>query len=253
MDFYLVAGQSNAVGKGTAAESPTPNPGTAFEFNGSSLVAVEDPVGGHFDGTVTADTGSMWPAFCREYVRLTGRHVAFVQFAAGGTAQAAEAGSGSGNWDVDGDLREGAADAAERALAHLAMEDYVVNVGGVLWSQGTRDAKAIDNGRLTAETYRGALETLLTYFRARLGVDLPFHIIQTGTPNDGDTEGFRAVREAQRAVVADNAHTYLASSLAETFASTGRMQDRVHYTQEGYNDLGRDVASTVTETLLASR
>lgn len=247
LDLFVGAGQSNAVGRGDESESPTPEDDTAFEFEGDEL---EDPVGGHWDDTEEADSGSMWPAFCDEYVELTGRHVGFVAIARGRTAQSAAADGGAGNWDTEGDYRSLLVEATTDALEYFDDHDYAVNLGGVVWSQGERDARRIDTDDISVSTYRRALTEIIAYYRAELVPSLPFHVVQTGHEAEGDTDGYRAVRDAQAGVVRGDSDAYLASTLAKSFPETEKMSDRLHYTQGGYNELGRDAARTTADNLL---
>lgn len=250
LDLFVGAGQSNAVGRGDESESPTPEDDTAFEFEGDELDELEDPVGGHWDGTEEADSGSMWPAFCDEYVDLTGRHVGFVVIARGKTAQSAAADGGAGNWDTGGDYRSLLVEATTDAIEYLDDHDYAVNLGGVVWSQGERDARRIDTDDISVSTYRRALTKMIAHYRAELDPSLPFHVVQTGYDAEGDTDGYRAVRDAQAEVVWGDPNTYLASTLAKNFPETEKMSDRYHYTQGGYNELGRDAARTTADNLL---
>ena len=79
-DVFVVAGQSNAKGRGTAEEAPEVPAGAAYEATPQGEIrALADPVGG-------ANTGSAWPAFANAYTAATGRGVVIIGMAAGGYA-----------------------------------------------------------------------------------------------------------------------------------------------------------------------
>lgn len=236
LDVFLVAGQSNAEGRGSSGSSPNVPTGDGYEWTGSILTEANDPVGG-------AATGSAWPAFCNAYKAGTGRVAVLVEQATGGTAQAASSDSGSGNWDATGSLRAPAKTAFNGALSGIAAlyPNASVNIGGVLWVQGERDSQAIDAASTTKAVYKAAFVAMLAYFRAQIDAGLKVFVSKTGI-DDGnvDTAGWQAVRAAQQEVCDADPLTYMAFTGAQAFG-------QLHYTQAQYNTMGTAMGSFVAD------
>jgi len=249
MDMFLVAGQSNARGKGAAVDAPDVPDGIAFEWVGDGHVHLEDPIGDDHDPDTPV--GSAWPAFAVTYHGLTGRESVYVPAAVGGAALVAAATGGSGHWDVEADspLFRRAVQSTWDCLTHLR-GDGDPTLRGVLWCQGERDAQSIDAGEIGAPDYRGALRRLVRAFRREFDrPELPVDIFQTGRPASGDTDGFAAVREAQADLAAGDDAVHLVFEEAVTFPERGLMRDELHYTQGGYNEMGRIGAEGVAATI----
>lgn len=226
VDIFLIGGQSNAVGHGCAEASPTLPFGTAYEYGDpAKLVHLDDPVGATtIDGSAgecTASSGSPWPQFCRVYTTEAEGAVVLVQAAVGGSSLHADAAlDGRGTWAASGALRRRAKTLLEdcRAYLHSLGRDYVVR--GLLWSQGERDAQAVDDGTITGTDYEAALSDFLEW--ARRAVDAPIYIGQTGRPASGDTPGFRCVRDRQREVSTEFEGVHLASTAVVDFPDGGK-------------------------------
>ena len=247
IDVFLVAGQSNAMGRGDAEISPDVPRGFAYEYTGSDIEPLDDPVGWSFEDTDQAQTGSAWPAFGLGWF-FYGRTCALVPVARKNTAQVDDADSGDGNWDSSGELRYTASDATNEAVAWLSEEGYDPTVRGVVWVQGERDAAAIDQGRISKDDYEEGLAEMIDFYREEIGVHLPFYINQTGRREDHDTGGYRDVREAQAEIASSDADSYLATDFAEEFPDEGLMANQLHYTQKGYDLLGYYSAKAVYES-----
>jgi hypothetical protein len=236
-DLYLAAGQSNMEGIGEVP-GPVPPPGTAREYKPqtNSLVELQDPVG-------AAKVGSSLPSFAIERAALTGRSAVIVDKAVGGTAQAAAADQGSGNWDATGKRWGEAVAATDAAIAKLESIGEVPVFRGVLWCQGERDAAAIGEGKITKAVYRAALEAMIARFRAHYGPTMPFYIFRTGRLRSGDPPGFQQVRAAQEEVAEADPYTWIVFRGAVDFPAEGKMnpdpvKGELHYSQAGYNEMG---------------
>lgn len=244
LDLFIVGGQSNAVGKGKASESPTPPSGTAYEWTTSNgLVDLDDPVG---TGINEADTGSAWPQFGVSYYEATGSIPVIVQAAVGGTAQVAAADSGDGNWDESGSLRDDLLTSTQDAVSSLRDAGHDVTLCGLLWCQGYLDANQIDNGPISVADYKAAFRTMREYYRSNLLRDLPVYILQTGTPDTGPTTGFLQIQRAQMEFDDLDPRTFVVCADAKTFAAQGLMSDSAHYTQPAYNSVGESAANTIS-------
>lgn len=160
LDVFLIAGQSNARGRGDRLLSPDVPTGVAFVWSVKDLALVEadDPVG-------DARTGSAWPAFALRYHAETGRRPVLIPTAVGGSAQHVSAATQYGHWDAGQSHYLAAVQKVWTALTELKRLGYTPVFRGVLWDQGGRDAQAIAAGSTTKDQYRSALEAMLARFR----------------------------------------------------------------------------------------
>jgi len=246
--LFIAAGQSNAVGMGDSALSKMYASAKTFEyrFTGDSLKALTDPVGYselHFE---KANTGSEWPAFASEYSILTGNEIIIVQVARGGSSCNNKAELNNyGTWDEKGNLP-----LFDSAVIKIkaAEKKTRTKVGGIIWSQGERDANAINAQQLTAAAYQVSLETLINRFRKALGAGVKFYIIQTGYYIHHPREGFDAVRKVQEAISKQMKDVYIVYNETGSFEDRGWMKDEIHYNQPALNDIGRKIAMQIIQT-----
>lgn len=239
VDVYLIGGQSNGVGQGTAASSPTVPTGKVLQVNGSTITDANDPVG-------SANTGSAWPTFGLTYFNATGRRVAFVPAAVDGTAQTAAADTGAGNWDASGTMYSLSVAALNAALTALDAAGYDATLKGILWCQGEQDGGGINSSLITEAAYKGALAAMIARYRAAYGAQLPFYIFRTGTFVGQSDVGYFEVRDAQEQVAAADPYTFIVFRNAIDFPVRNLIQvDNEHYTQAGYNEMGQVGASAV--------
>lgn len=245
--LFLAAGQSNAVGMADSAMSVPCEPGTAFEYRwaSDSLVYLADPVGErelHFE---SAHTGSAWPAFAKAYHSLTGKQVVIVPAARGGSSCHFKAELNNyGTWD-----RKGRLPLIDSAIikARAAVKKTGKPIAGILWSQGERDANAINAEQLTAGEYEEQLIAVVKQFREALGRQVPFYIIQTGHYLNHPAAGFDAVRQAQENAARKMKHVFIVYTETAGFAGKGWMKDEIHYNQTALNHIGATVAEQVAQ------
>lgn len=103
--------------------------------------------------------------------------------------------------------------------------------------------------------YRTCLQNMLNYFRTTTTdsttfPQLPFYISQTGASQGGDSLGYQKVRQAQDQVAQADPYTKIAFRGAVDFIARGMMQPggSLHYLQEGYNEMGREMAKAVVSS-----
>jgi hypothetical protein len=147
----------------------------------------------------------------------------------------------NGDWSATGQRFDTAVVRLDAALAALPQSTF----RGVLWSQGERDAQAIDAGTITTEQYRAEFVAMIGRFRAKYGPTMPFWIFQTG--DKPGSKGFAAVRAVQQAVADADPYTWIVFGGAKGFAARGMMADDLHYTQQGYNEMGTVGGRAVAE------
>ena len=257
IDVFATGGQSNAKGIGDGSKSPDPQSGTAYEFenNTGNIVELDDSVG---TGKYEAFTGSAWPAFAKKYHSRTGRNVAIIPTAVGGSAQVASV--KNNHWDAGGPRRGAAVDIIGRGMDALRNEGFEPRLRGMLWSQGESDAQAITNGNLTIGEYKRAFSEMVEYFRNNIRDHFPLWLFQTGKPSTGDSSGFRKVRAAQADFPATERDVQMVSTVQKNFPDKGLIAPHrvstqevtvlshvYHYSQRGYNVMGRTGAENLNE------
>lgn len=244
-DVFVVAGQSNAVGQGNSSDSPDVEDGTALQYNRldtEELVTLDDPVGeDNSPEDRQADTGSAWPAFAVEYYEETGRNSIYVPFSVGGSEQSDKTGRDADvSWSASGNLDDWAQDKLNEALDFLDAEDYDYTLRGIVWHQGERDARAIDDGDMDKSDYKTAFEDHIDRWQDEFGSDFRWFILQVGHEDGGDTDGYIDVREAQAEVANDREYVHMVSTLQKDFPDDGKLSDSVHYNQTGLNEMGTE-------------
>lgn len=233
---FLCAGQSNMNGRGDAAECPVPPAGYGYAWqDGTGLVAM--------DSAITNVT--MLPAFVNEFVRRTGLGVIVVKYAVGGSAMAPGAAVSASFWgDTGGGYREAAVSRLRNCLSFLRSNGYAYQFGGILWSQGERDAQAIDTSDIVIADYDAGLANMMAYFRGELGGKWPFYFVRTGRLTSGDTAGWQAIRDAQDRACATDEWVMMGYTGALRFPQRGLMKtDGIHYSQAGLNECGTKLAA----------
>lgn len=243
--LFLVAGQSNAVGQGDSTSSVQCNPLEAYEYKFviDSVIALKDPVGCHELHFEKANTGSAWPAFANAYNTLTGSKVIIVQAARGGSSSHYKAELNDyGTWDDRGrvPLLDSAVIKTKGAVKKTGLQ-----VRGIIWSQGERDANAINTQQLSATEYESALEHVIIRFRKQFGANTKFYIIQTGYYIHHPVQGFDIVRKIQENISKRMKQIYIVYNQTGAFKNKGWMKDEIHYSQNALNDIGVEIAKQV--------
>lgn len=243
--LFLVAGQSNAKGTGEGEFSPSVPAGIAYwwDNDSSELVHLEDP------SPVSSSTaGSAWPAFSNRFNEITGAGVIVVNAAVGSSAQTVEAAPAMSDqhWDDSGALRSDAVSQLNSAISYLESNGVAYQFGGVLWSQGEREANAIDDATISdAANYKTVFSEMLDYFRTEFDrPNMRLVLSQTGFNDGGETTGFEQIQAAQAELVNELDYVYMGYSGAKTAPSRGQMKDELHYKQPIYNEMGKSMAVT---------
>ncbi len=242
--LFIVAGQSNAVGFVTPPYEAAKYCGTFWNWQTgvNALQPLKDPT-----NASKTNGGSAWPAFARHFFELTHRKVCILNIAQGGAAVTPIS---SNTWyGVDSTLRQRASTQYAAATASLGTlnDDYVL--GGILWIQGEAETAHIGNGNTTVEAYKAGTLDVFAFFRQLTSdADLPVYMSQIGFyegafSNTNWMNGHLAVQQAQVEMAeGDTNHVYLVFEGAKTFNKAGYMHDSVHYSQYGYNIVGKAFA-----------
>jgi hypothetical protein len=261
IDIFLIAGQSNAVGAGTADQSPrvsgTPFAGEILQFtttNSYDLQSLSGVISDANDPVCGAQSGSAWPSFGTTYNALTGRKIGFVSSAVGDAPLIPQA--SKQDWSSTGVLFPASIKRLNAALTAFAAVGYTPIVKGILWCGGETDAGAARD----AVSYHAALVWLIKRYR-NLYPMIPFYIFETGSfVGSNDDSNWHAIRAGQAATANSEVSTHIVFGGAKDFlpppavlpfpesppkgstAFKDMMASRtlyeVHYSQSGYNEMG---------------
>ena len=246
--LFIVAGQSNAVGSCRPPYEAATYCGTFwYWYNGAGeLRPLKDPTCG-----ISANAqlqGSAWPAFARRFFELTGRKVALLNVACGGSAVT---NISSNTWygaDSSNRLRVTAATqytAMTTALGTVS-EDY--ELGGLLWIQGEAECNSVGSGAIQISEYINGTLDVFRFFRDLTNKnDLPVFMSQIGYTSAVNTNattriGYQKIQDAQLSICKQNTNVYMAFEGAKYFLNSGFMYDNIHYSQSGYNIVGDSFA-----------
>ncbi len=249
IDVFLVIGDSNAVGQGSSASSPSPPAGTVFAYCADgTIVNVADPTCNAVTSAQNANTGSAWPAFGLTYYNATGKKVGLVLTGVSGSTQTAAADFGNGNWDSSGSLFTNASGALSAAMAAFTARGYQPTLRGIIVHLGANDALKINSSTITSGDYQTALTNMLARWRSTLSdPSLPIYYIQTGSNITGGVSdsGYSQVRVAQKTVTNSDPYTPLIFLNTFDFVTRGLMSSGAHPTQAGYNETGTITAANI--------
>jgi len=236
---FILAGQSNMVGSGRVSELPAQY---RDKLAGVKLLRGEDwndfqPHGNRF-GPEVAFAHAMAKAY-------PGQTIALVKHAVGGTSLLA--------WAPDWKEKQAARTANQKAgpLYKKLMEQVKpaaskseVEIAGVLWMQGERDARF----PVVAQQYGENLERLIAALRQDTGVaDLPFILGQVNPPPKR-YPGVEAVRQAQADVAKADPKVVLVST-----EDLEKHTDNLHYNTAGQLALGKRFAEAYLQLQSGSK
>lgn len=245
--YFLVAGQSNAMGVGNKEKSIQQENINVLEYNSKydDFTILNDPVGESRMGFQKAQTGSFIPALGYTYNKLTDRQVIVIQAAKGGSALTTKAETNNwGNWSPTGTLFQQSISKVEMMKSCIITENDSFKLDAIFWSQGENDGQAIAQNKITKEEYKQALINLINRYNEEFGNRVPFIIIETGRHNKSfsNDEGFTIIRKAQREVADMVQNVYIGYNETEYFIERNWLKDAVHYNQEALNHIGESLA-----------
>ncbi|WP_347270978.1 sialate O-acetylesterase [Rhizorhabdus histidinilytica] len=235
VDILIVYGQSNALGTaGNTAGAPTFNTPTARVWNGAAFIPLTSYTPSAND---TTSTGSAWAAFANEYCRRTGRHLVIVNGAKASQAIADLAKGGANYTNLSGWVTG--------AKAAIVAEGSTVGKVMVAFNQGERDSQL----KTTAATYKAALAQLWTDMKADFSAT-QLGIFTVGYYATSDVIWGQVIQTVQRLFARDTTDAFIAYDMLGAFGSHNKLKvDSVHYTQRGYNIMGREGARRFVEAV----
>lgn len=250
--LFIVAGQSNAVGYARPPYESADYCGQLWDWTSgvNALKPLKDPTNAWYPNYASA-----WPAFARAFFELTGREVALLNVARGGSAVTNH---GTNTWygeDVSNSLRVNASTqyAAMTSALGTADTDYVL--GGLLWIQGEAECSGVGNGTITTAEYKAGTLDVFRFFRELTSeTGLPVFMSQIGYTSSVKTNavllaGYHAIQAAQAELARDTEGVHMAFEGAKYFLDAGEMTDSIHYSQNGYNIVGKAFARCAANTL----
>ncbi len=247
---YLLGGQSNANGRGDAAQltAPlaSPQPDVRFYWHRTQATTnvgwlLEDqwidlaPGSGH---------GTTSPVHAREFGSelsfgramadaVPAARIAIIKYSHGGTNLYSE-------WSATGDKYATFVATVQTALASLTTASHTYELGGMIWHQGEADTGA------QADSYEANLTSLVNRVRNDIfaGQPAPFVIgslsnSQYGSQITTAGTGPYKVRQAQQAVAANMPNV----GFVNTDGYTTRPGEAIHFDHVGQISLGQDFAS----------
>jgi len=247
IDVFLIAGQSNAKGKGDSTLSPKAITGKVLQINTGVIKDANDPMGENVTGSnEKSQYGSAWPSFGNTYFNKTSRMICMIPSYKGGTAQCAAADVGAGNWDTTGVLFDSAVARVNSAMSVLATKGYNPIFKGVVWLQGENDAIALQAGTITQADYTAAFTKMIRKFRQNFGAAMPFNIIRVGTSTPYIDSYWQQIRDVQQSIANSDSMTQVVYYNAANFVTRGLMQgDGIHYNQIALNEVGQMTANAI--------
>ena len=250
VDLVLFIGQSNMAGRGDSKKATVVKKGHAYEFRAISdptkLYPLTEPFGvaeNNSESGVTENkkTGSMVSAFCESYYEATGTPIVAVSCSKGGekisffdTATKVYA---------DAVSRVNAAKEFLQSEYDSGKKEFRVKHVYVVWLQGESDGDA----GTSASVYKRSLQRIVQGFKKDIGCDQTF-IIPIGTyngNNDSLKAKYKVIRDAQIEFCAERNDTAMICSQLVDLHDNGFMKDQFHFTQEGYEIIGKDAGANM--------
>lgn len=237
-DVFVIYGQSNAFG----FAGNTPGRGTIPDYSlylkqrvGVSLNPIEYNMEYIVPGSVNSD-GHAWVEFAREYRERTGRGLIFIPAAMGGKS-IAELSKGA-----VGGYYENIIVACNNVIAQATTLGYTIRKWMMLFHQGENDQQLL--------TTRNAYQTLFQTLWADLKFDTPItqaYMFKVGNPQSRTEVSWYEVQVAQEYLCQKTYDVAMAYDACSSFTiSNGMlMADGTHYTQKGYNLMGKEGAKNV--------
>lgn len=234
-DIIITYGQSNSAGEailsGSTAGFPQPLPASLmYDFTDGTIKPIIQNI---VSSNGVASSGHAWGEFANEWYRLSGRGSVVVHCGRGAqTLQALSKGQSNNYYSrmVDG---------VAAAKARMAAQGLTVGKVYFMFHQGESDMSSFT----TFDTYRGLMIQLNDDVVADMGVDL-FCNFTVGCPANRQEYTWATIQNAQRYCTRgrDNMVTVFDGCPSFLLRDGNIGTEGVHYTQRGYNLMGREGA-----------
>lgn len=237
-DVLVTYGQSNSAGEailsGDTSGFPQPyDTSLMYDFTDGTIKKIRQNI---VSSSGVASSGHAWGEFANEWYRLSGRGIVVVHCGRG--AQSIEAlskGASSGSSDYYGLLVSGVA----AAKARMAIEGLPIGSTFVGFHQGETNQSNLT----TFDSYRGSLVKLIADLASDIGFTR-FCNFTVGCPANRPEYAWATIQNAQRFVCCgrDKAITVFDGCPSFLLRDGNVGAEGVHYTQKGYNTMGREGA-----------
>lgn len=234
-DIIVTYGQSNSAGEailsGDTSGFPAPLPKSLmYDFRDGTIKPITQNV---VSSSGVASSGHAWGEFENEWYRLSGRGSVEVHCGRGATTIAQL--SKGGTYYT---LLVNAVTSAKQAMISAGLP---VGKTYVLYHQGESDMSA----GTTYNAYRDRFIALIDDLKADINFDL-FCNFTVGCPGNRTEESWAAIQNAQRWVCNNKTNAVTVFDGCPSFlkgdGNIGTNDGGVHYTQRGYNTMGREGA-----------
>ena len=234
VDLVMFMGQSNMVGRGTAAKATVVTKGHGYEFKAISdptkLYHTAEPFGLNEDNqdsgvTDGSRTGSLVSAFMEEYYKYRGVPIVGVSCSKGGT--------GTDFWAPGGSALNDAIARHDSAKAWLQENGYTIDRDFMVWLQGETDA----GKGMSASKYAEKLTAIIEEMILKAGIEF-CAVIRIGHYKPSATRNKEIIRSQTNLCKVYDKAVMVSAKLAGY--GTSSMPDNSHFKQEVYNELGAD-------------
>ncbi|HHL9751620.1 TPA: phage tail fiber protein [Escherichia coli] len=237
-DVVITYGQSNSAGEAilsgdTSGFPPPLERSLMYDFTDGTIKPIIQNI---VSSSGVASSGHAWGEFCNEWYRLTGRGVVIVHCGRGATSIAQlSKGYATGNADYYGKMVAGVA----AAKARMAVQGLPIGATFMAFHQGETNQQLLT----TFDEYRGALLQLFTDVDADVGLTR-FCNFTVGCPVNRPEYSWATIQNAQRYVCNGREKMLTVFDGCPSFLlRDGNVgPEGVHYTQKGYNLMGREGA-----------
>ncbi|XQZ49737.1 hypothetical protein E2977_11810 [Paracoccus yeei] len=233
-----VVGQSNGAGRGRTPSAFTIEPGRGYKYDPQDgIVHLVEPTG---TDALAQDNNyvSFGSGAAAATLAATGGRVGLivVNSAVGATTIA--------DWAAGGPVWANAQ--AQIAAAQAQIKALGLNVVGAIGAFCQGEGNATSTGG-TMPDYKAGVLDLLARMRTQIGLPtMRMLMVQTGTHGDGDTTRYQQVRQAQAELANDSdGSIIMAHAGARYFVQRGLMHDDLHYTTQGYDEIGSALGAAV--------
>lgn len=240
VDLFIFMGQINMSGKGDASKATEVEKGWEFRAisDRSQLYPIQEPFGlyennpeGVDDTTDTGEyrkLGGMVSAFANGYYETTRVPIVGVSCSEGNTAIE--------QWQEGGAFYNDAVERLTAAVNYLNNDtEYRLRNTYMVWCQGENDG---DLGT-TQDDYYNQLQNIVDSMIDKHGISQCF-VVSIGEKNTEEEHIYDRIIDAQTDLCHDSSNCTLVSTQFASMKERGMMYDTFHYTQEGYNIVGKE-------------